>query len=321
MTTRSLVAADLLALVDAMPTRDLCAETLTLSRDRMALMYAGVQDSAILCQQRAVQGPPNAPDVNIRIFHPDQSHDKGRYPGILHIHGGGMVAGMAAMNDAANARLAAEQRAVVVSVDYRLAPETPFPGPVEDCVAVLDWMQRYGSAINIDPARIVVTGESAGGGLAAATALIARDRAMPSLAGQLLIYPMLDPRTGSPEGRDNPSTGEFIWTRGSNQFGWAALRGRQDIAPDRLGHYAPALATDLSALPPTMIAVGALDLFLDEDLDYAVRLVRAGVAVECHVYPGAVHGFDLISNSAAALMLARDVEPALRHMLRDRTAT
>jgi acetyl esterase/lipase len=204
---------------------------------------------------------------------------------------------------------------VVVAVNYRLAPETAFPGAIEDCYAALDWIHEQAAELGIDRERVIVMGESAGGGLAAALAQLVRDRGTPMLAAQVLIYPMLDPRTGTDEApADNPLSGEFVWPRRHNRFGWAALRGDQDIPAERLGHFGPALAGDLASLPPTFIAVGALDLFVEEDAAYALRLGRAGNAVELHVYPGGIHGFDYVDSSIARQYRA-DLRAALARLL------
>lgn len=197
------------------------------------------------------------------------------------------------MMGAANLQLARDNGVVVVAVQHRLAPETPFPGPVEDCYAALAWLFGEAKALGVDPSRIAVYGQSAGAGLAAATALLARDRGEHRLAAQFLLYPMVDPRTGTADAlTDNPTVREFLWTRSVNRFGWDAMRGTGEVRPGRLGYFAPALAEDLANLSPTFAAVGSLDLFLEEDVDYALRLSRAGVLVEAHVYPGGVHGFD-----------------------------
>ena len=155
-------------------------------------------------------------------------------------------------------------------------------------------------------------GGSAGGGLAAALALLARDRAKHRLKAQLLIYPMLDSRTGTFEAPiHNVYAGQFVWTRQTNAFGWEQLRGHKDIAPEELGYFAPALAKDLSHLPDAFVAVGALDLLVDESVDYALRLISAGVSVEAHVYPGAPHGFRSLPGGLGE-HLAADTSRALR---------
>ena len=219
---------------------------------------------------------------------------RGPVGAVVYVHGGGFVAGTADMTDAHCLQLAAEHQAVVVSVDYRLAPETPFPGPLEDCFAALRWTLEGAPELGIGPGRVVLMGHSAGGGLAAATALLHRDRGGAPLAGQVLLYPMLDARTGTATApADNPFIGEFGWTRAINRFAWRALSGGDPVPPEREGHFSPSLARDLAGLPPTFLAVGSVDLFLEEDIDYALRLSRAGVPVELHVYEGGIHGFDL----------------------------
>jgi acetyl esterase/lipase len=217
------------------------------------------------------------------------------------------------MRDGLNWHLAYDSQAVVVAVEYRLAPETPFPGPLNDCYCGLVWVFANAAPLNVDSKRIAVMGESGGGGLAAAVALKARDRAEVRLAGQMLIYPMLDYRTGSPrEDQPNPTTGHFGWTRNNNQFGWRCFRGDLDLSSEQIGYFSPALAAQIASLPPTFIAVGSLDLFMDEDLAYASRLSRAGVAVEFHLYPGAIHGFDLMRDTALGRQFRFDQLEALR---------
>lgn len=228
----------------------------------------------------------------VLIYRPREA--RGAVGAIVYVHGGGFVAGSADMTDAQCLALAEQHECVVVSVDYRLAPETPFPGPVEDCVAALRWTFESTRELGIDPARVVLMGHSAGGGLAAATAILNRDRGGPALAGQVLVYPMLDARTGTEEAPvENPFTGEFGWTRVINRFAWQAMRGDVTVPLEREGHFSPSLARDLSGLAPTFLAVGSVDLFFEEDVEYAQRLARAGVPVDLHVYEGGIHGFDL----------------------------
>lgn len=309
MSTLHLVDPELLPLLELLPTRDLRAETLQETRLLIAARLRG-EPGAVPSEILAVPGPVGAPAVSIRLFRPDAA--TANVPAILHIHGGGFVAGNAAMNDAANADRAVRHGAVVVSVDYRLAPETPFPGPIEDCYAVLAWLFTEAATLGVDPRRIVVTGESAGGGLAAALALLARDRGLPPLAGQVLTYPMLDP--GSSDST-NGSTGEFVWTRGSSRFGWAAMRGDHDISADRIGHFAPAQAAELRGVAPACIVTGALDLFLDECLAYASKLSHASVPVEMHVYAGAFHGFDMLAQAVVSQQMAADIAAATARFL------
>lgn len=208
--------------------------------------------------------------------------------------------------DAALRQLAVDVGCIVVSVDYRLAPETPAPGAVADCYAALLRLHGTAAARGVDPDRIAIGGESAGGGLAASLAMLARDHCQVTPVLQLLTYPMIDDRTGR-AGNPNPYTGEFVWTAATNQFGWQALIG------DTPSPYAvPARAASLSGLPPACITVGALDLFLEEDIEYAKRLRSAGVPTELHVYPGAYHGFDAFApQSGGAKAVRRDLMAAL----------
>jgi triacylglycerol lipase len=181
---------------------------------------------------------------------------------------------------------------------------------VEDAYAALNYVSAHATELNIDPARIGIKGESAGGGLAAALALLARDRGGVQPAFQHLIYPMIDDRTTT-----HPYAGEFIWTPELNQFGWAALLGHAPGAPDTSPYAAAARAENLAGLPPAYIATGALDLFVEENLEYARRLLRAGVAVELHLYPGAYHGFDVFPGARVTATAVRDSTEALRRAM------
>ncbi|KWX66769.1 alpha/beta hydrolase [Mycobacterium sp. NAZ190054] len=226
--------------------------------------------------------------VGVRLFRP-RGAAPGAGPALLWIHGGGYVIGDAAQDDVLCRRFARELGATVASVNYRLAPEHPYPAPVEDCYAALTWLSRLPS---VDPARVAIGGASAGGGLAAALALVARDRGEIAVAAQVLVYPMLDDRTVHRKGLDNP--GHRLWNQSSNRFGWRAYLG--DADPDEA---VPARRVDLAGLPPAWIGVGTLDLFHDEDLAYAERLREAGVPCEVMVVDGAFHGFDGIAPKAS----------------------
>jgi acetyl esterase/lipase len=224
--------------------------------------------------------------VGVRVYRP--ANAKGPGPALLWNHGGGYVIGRAAQDDVLCRRFARVLGATVASVDYRLAPEHPYPTPVQDCYSALTWLALLPA---VDPARVAIGGGSAGGGLAAALALLARDRGDVPVAAQLLVYPMLDDRSADRTDLDDASF--RLWNRSSNQFGWDAYLGdaNRSVA-------VPARHEDLSGLPPAWIGVGTLDLFHDEDLAYGERLKAAGVPCEVHVVPGAFHGFDAVAAKA-----------------------
>ncbi|TDN37081.1 alpha/beta hydrolase [Hymenobacter sp. UV11] len=218
---------------------------------------------------------------------------------LLWLHPGGMVMGFAEMNEPQSRFLAHTLGCVVVAVDYRLAPEHPYPAGVEDGYLALRWLHDASAALHFPAARIAVAGESGGGSLAAALALLARDRGEVALSAQFLQYPMLDDRTGTPAEPDPmPYAGEFIWTRADNRFAWGAVLGHAPGGPDAPAYAAPARVEDLAGLPPTYLLVGALDLFVGENLQYAQRLIRQGVPTELHVYAGAYHAFTSFGGEA-----------------------
>ncbi|BBY42456.1 alpha/beta hydrolase [Mycolicibacterium celeriflavum] len=216
----------------------------------------------------------------------------------LYLHGGGMIFGLehiGRMYDAAVRDYVAASGVPMLVVDYRIAPEHPHPTPVEDCFAALSWLAGNAATLGVDPARIAVMGDSAGGGLAAAVCLLARDRGGPAIAAQILIYPMLDDRPITPD----PALMPYLtWTYDDNLTGWGALLGA-DAGTDSVPPYAaPARATDLRGLPDTYLDVGDLDIFRNEDISYARRLADAGVPTELHVYPGCPHAFEALARNA-----------------------
>ena len=227
-------------------------------------------------------------------------------PALLWIHGGGYLFGTAAQDDDVCRKYVQRLGVTVAAVDYQLAPEHPYPIPLEDCYSVLTWLARLPG---IDPDRIAIGGASAGGGLTAALALLARDRAEVSPVLQVLSYPMLDDR--QPADR-HPFTGEYGWRHDFDRFGWTCILGHEPGGPDVSPHAAAARADNLEGLPPAFIGVGALDLFMEANLDYARRLTRAGVPVELHLYPGAYHGSDMVADARLTKMHARDQLEALR---------
>lgn len=255
------------------------------------LMAAGeeVPDPSICTRDYLVPGPDGAGDLRLRVYRPVGV--EGKLPALYYIHGGGMVIGAIETEDAIARALCAAVGCSAVSVDYRLAPENPHPAPVEDCYSGLLWTAENAERIGIDTDRIAVYGGSAGGGLAAATALLARDRGGPALAFQMLLYPMLDDRCDSPSCAEVDDVGVFDgW---ASREGWQALLGERWGADGLEPLAVPARATDLAGLPPAWIDVGELDALRDESVAYALRLLQAGVATDLHVYPGAFHAWEV----------------------------
>ena len=266
----------------------------------------------VTATDRKVPGPAGAPRVAIRIYEPARRSKK--LPALLWIHGGGYMLGNIEQEDMQAKVLTLAGKCVVVSVEYRLAPENPFPAPVEDCYAALKWLATHTGEFGIDPTRIAIGGASAGGGLAAGLALLARDRAEVDIMFQFLIYPMLDDCNISPACDTLPDT--ILWTRESNLIGWRSYLGCEPGGDD-ISPYASALrATDLTGLPSAYIAVGELDLFASENVTYAQRLIDACVPTELHVYPGACHAFDGMAPEArVSRQFTADFHQALKRAL------
>ncbi|GAB3162249.1 alpha/beta hydrolase [Myceligenerans halotolerans] len=221
----------------------------------------------------------------------------GTGPGVYHTHGGGMILGDRFIGLQHVLPWITDLDAVVVTVEYRLAPEFPDPYPVRDCYAGLLWTAEHAAELGIDLDRLIIAGASAGGGLAAGTALLARDEGGPAPAGQVLIYPMLDDRDQTVSTAQIDGVG--VWDRTSNITGWSALLGDRRGTDDVSIYAAPARATDLSGLPPAFIDCGSAEVFRDEDVAYATALWQAGVQAELHVWPGGFHGFDMMAPHTA----------------------
>lgn len=239
-------------------------------------------------------------DLPLRWYRPTEIAPTGS--ALLYLHGGGMILALddvGATYDSVVREYVAASGVPALMVDYRVAPEHPDPTPVEDCYAALQWLANSASRLGVDADRIAVGGDSAGGGLAAGVALLARDRGGPSIALQLLIYPMIDDRTTTPDPQLPAEV--LIWSYDDNVTGWSALLGDADPSP----YAAPARATDLTGLPPTYIDTGDLDIFRAEDVEYARRLAAAGVPTELHVHPGCPHGFDTFAFDTAVARRAK----------------
>lgn len=289
--THHLVAPELLAGLESFPNMDFSMglDLIREGLDGQEMPPLPPELEPVSCEEVFIPGLNGAPDVRLLVYTPP-GEASGPRPALCHIHGGGYVIGTADIGDFSNRALALAVGCKVVSVDYRLAPETRWPGALEDCYAGLCWMADNATTLGIDPAKIAIAGESAGGGHAAALAIHARGQGGPAICLQLLDAPMLDDRTGSTSD-PHPHAGEFVWTPDKNVFGWEAMLGVTPGGPDISEGMAPARTQDLSGLPPTFISVGALDLFLEEDLEFTRRLTRVGVPAELHVIPGAYHGF------------------------------
>lgn len=264
-------------------------ETLPSIRERIAATYKNQQSCGY--EERWI----TADSVRLRLclYRPAATSSAALLPVILYIHGGGFVLGRPEMADNYLAALAEELKTLIVAVDYRLAPEHPFPLPLEDCYTALGWLFSDDHDLGIDSRKVVIMGHSAGGGLAAALGILARDKGQYPIAAQVLVYPMLDHRTGTSESpHHNESTGTFSWLPAPNRFCWDCHRGSYNLDDERIGLFSTSMQGDLQCLPPSFISVGSLDLFVEEDVEFAMRLSRAGVPVELHVYPGAPHMFD-----------------------------
>ncbi|KAF3389507.1 Carboxylesterase NlhH [Penicillium rolfsii] len=262
---------------------------------------------------------PNFPDIEHEIHHitsydghtiaihrfwkkipPTSTTTSG--PAIVHTHGGGTILGNVEIFRGYLSQQIQQHGIQIFSVEYRLAPEYPFPTPVEDCYAGLVWVNQHAPQFSIDPSRIAVMGESAGGNLAAAIALMARDRGLsPPVARQILVYPMLDDRNTAPY----PALQDMVmWTTESSIVSWSAYLGADFGSDDVSPYAAPARVTSVEGLPPTYLEIGNLDIFRDEVLSFASRIAAANIEVELHVYPGLPHGYDMFAPVSAAAQRA-----------------
>jgi acetyl esterase len=256
---------------------------------------------------------PGSPDVPVRIYTPTGA--TGPLPALVYIHGGGFILGDLDSFHESIAAIASGINAVVVSVDYRLAPEAPFPAGLEDCYSALKWTTGNAAELNIDPARIAIGGDSAGGGLSAALALLARDRGGPAICFQYLGIPELDDRLETPSMRafvDTP-----IWNRPNAALSWKHyLSGGSTVDGKEGIHYAaPSRAEDLKGLPTAYVSTCEFDPLRDEGLSYAQRLLQAGVSVEIHHYPGTFHGSSMVTEAAVTKRMVADQHAALRRAL------
>lgn len=291
------------ALFEPFPLR---ADTIIASREHITGLIPPLQeqigDLPVLGEDRLIPGPVGSPEVAVSIIRPKAARPDAA-PAVLGIHGGGMVLGTRFFGTGELIDLAHRHGIVGVAVEYRLAPEHRGPAAAEDCYAALEWMAANAAGLGIDPERLIVSGASAGGGLSASVALMARDRGGPRLAGQLLNTPMLDDRNETVSSRQYEGIG--VWDRNNNAAGWDAVlgntRGTGQVSP----YSAAARAPSLAGLPPAFIEVGAAEVFRDEAIAYASRIWSCGGSAELHVWSGAYHGFSGFSPDANVSRAAR----------------
>ncbi len=305
LSTKHLLAEELKPIVDLIPSTQITADNLSAFRELGAqAVVLGDPDAAGVVREEIVV-PGQDHDVECLLYKP-RVQTAGK-PGYLHVHGGGYIMGSPEGSDISNIAICAQLGATVLSVRYRLAPEHPIPAPLDDCYAGLAWLHDNAASLGVDRNRIAVGGESAGGGLAAALAIKARDVGVYAVCHQHLTYPMLDNLTGSAAQPGDPLVGEFVWTRARNQYGWSSYLGDAPAAAPQV----PARLEDFAGLPRTWMFTAGLDLFRDENIDYARRLMAAGIAVELQVYEGACHGFQFVPGTSFQKRYAHDHMAAL----------
>ncbi|QIK62601.1 alpha/beta hydrolase [Leucobacter viscericola] len=268
---------------------------------------AATAGTSVVAEERIIPGPAGAPDLEITVFRP-RDPNPGPLPLLVNFHGGGMIVGHRSWEHSRVIDLVARHGVIGVNVEYRLAPEHPFPAGVEDNYAATSWVAAHATELGGDPDRLVVMGGSAGGGFAAAVSLMARDLGGPAIAGQLLLCPMLDNTNTTVASQQYDGIG--TWQRDANLLAWQCVLGeRLAYSSDAPAYAAPSRAADLAGLPPAFIEVGAAEMFRDEDIDYANRLWATGGEAELHVWSGGCHGFDIYapeSEIARAALASRD---------------
>ena len=276
----------------------------------IASMNLGVDTDGVSVDDREIEGAGGP--VRVRVYAPVGPPPVGGRPALLNIHGGGFVMGSIDLEHGLAVQVARELGAVVVAVEYRLAPEHPFPAGLDDCYAALCWMHDAAATLGIDADRIGVGGQSAGGGLSAATALLARDRDGPPVCFQFLGIPELDHRLETVSMRTFVDTP--MWHRTNAELSWQYYLGTdaQQVSP----YASPAIATDLSGLPPAYVTTMEFDPLRDEGITYALRLLEAGVSVELHTFPGTFHGSAAVATAAVSRRAHQELLTALRRGLR-----
>ncbi|MBB4684251.1 alpha/beta hydrolase [Amycolatopsis jiangsuensis] len=294
---------------------DVDVSDLPAARERMAQLLeerlAEVDETGVEVRDEYVPGPEGAPEVRVRVYTPQRRATSAL---LFDVHGGGFVLGSPEAGHEGFVELSRDLGVVVVSVDYRLAPETPYPGGLEDCYAALVWAAEHADELGVDPQRVVIHGVSAGGGLCAALALLARDRGGPAIAFQYLGVPEVDDRLETASMRRFTDTP--LWNRPNAEISWDSylgpgVRGTGDVPV----YAAPARATDLSGLPPAYVSVMEFDPLRDEGIAYAQQLLAAEVPTELHLFPGTFHGSSLIEHATVSRREAAEVRAVLARAL------
>jgi len=300
------------AVLGELPAFQLSHDTIGLMREQIGAATPPFEPSGKVRHSEITVAAPDGHPVPLRVHTPEGL--SAPRPCVYAIHGGGYVMGSYDMLDRVFDEWCPALDVVGVSVEYRLAPESPYPIPLEDCYAGLAWVHANAGELGVDPGRIGIQGTSAGGGLAAALALLARDRGEVPVAFQVLECPMIDDRLHTPSSNLERLQ---VWSRDSNVYGWSAYLGDRYGTDDVPYTAAPARAEDLTGLPPAIVCVGGADGFRDEDVLYALRLMQAGVPTELHVYPGAPHGAQIVPTAPAARQWWRDVTEWLARQVAD----
>lgn len=278
---------------------------------QMIAQFPPPDTTGVRIEDRQIPGRKGDPAIPIRIYWPEQ---RSAPAAVYNVHGGGFIAGDLETEHAFNVALSRELGIVVVSVDYRLAPETPFPGGLEDVYSGLAWTAAHADELGIDPQRIAIQGTSAGGGLCAALALLARDRGGPAIAFQFLSVPELDDRLITASMTDFVDTP--LWSRPRAVVSWDCYLGPGRAGTDDVPIYAaPARATDLAGLPSAYVSVMHFDPLRDEGVAYALAMLAAGVSVELHLFPGTFHGSMLIQDAAISKRELAEKTAVLRQAL------
>ena len=315
MKSKHLVDSELAQALKATPAITPTRDSLPGLRENIAQLRAAAPPAPGVTVEEKFLTRADGTALRILLYTPASSRLTGA---LLWFHGGGMVMGTPEMNDPQSRHLAHRMGCMVIAVDYRLAPEFPYPGGLDDCYLALKWAHESATSMGIPRERIAVTGESGGGCLAAALVIQARDRAEVKVSAQFLQYAMLDDRTGTSAELDPmPFAGEFVWTKESNSFAWHCVLGHAAGQPQIADYAAPGRVEKLSGLPSTCIIIGELDLFIGENLRFAKNLMQHGVSTELHVYPGAYHGFmSFVPDAQVTKRAERDFWGAMeRHFL------